>query len=84
MAAELWDWTVRGLWVTIILSAVPLLVSFCVSACIAVVQAATQIQDQSLSLVPKTAAVLASLWVTRHWSMEALLQLFQAAFKLSW
>jgi flagellar biosynthetic protein FliQ len=50
--------TREGLLLVLILSAPPLLASMAVGFVVGVVQAATQIQDQTLSFVPKLVVVL--------------------------
>lgn len=58
-AAELITRVVReGLLLVLLVSAPPLLVSMLVGVLTGVVQAATQIQDQSLGFVPKLIAVV--------------------------
>lgn len=52
---------------SLLLSAVPLLTSMAVGFVISVLQAATQIQEQTLSFVPKMAAVVGVLYFAGPW-----------------
>ena len=40
-------------------------------------QAATQIQEQSLTFIPKLFAVAGTLWLTAPWSADKLVTFFQ-------
>ncbi|MCB0358649.1 MAG: flagellar biosynthetic protein FliQ [Bdellovibrionales bacterium] len=51
-----------GLLFVLLLSGIPLAASMVTGLCSSVLQAATQIQDQTLSFVPKVAAVAAALY----------------------
>ena len=55
---------------SIALSAIPLAVSLGVGLCISIFQAATQIQEQTLSFVPKLAAVSAALFFLGPWMLK--------------
>ena len=60
------------LWVAVKLSFPILLAAIVVSAVISVLQAATQLQDQTLNQVPKMFAVAAVIFVTLPWVLAAL------------
>lgn len=64
------------------LSAIPLTVSMVVGLCVSTVQAATQIQDQSLTFVPKLFAVLFALWVSGDWIWESFLTLAEESLSI--
>ena len=64
---ELISWTQRALWLLVLTSAPAIVVSAVVGLVIAVVQAATQLQDQSLSTSAKLGAVVAVLLVAGVW-----------------
>ena len=60
------------LWVAVKLSFPILLVAIVVSAVVGVLQAATQLQDQTLNQVPKMFAVAAVIFVTLPWFLSVL------------
>ncbi len=60
------------LWVAVKLSFPILLVAIVVSAVVGVLQAATQLQDQTLNQVPKMFAVAAVIFVTLPWLLAVL------------
>lgn len=55
------DWAFRALLTVLYVSAAPLIVSLVVGLAVSILQAATQIQEQTLSFVPKILAVFATL-----------------------
>lgn len=57
----------EGLYLVLLVSAPPLLVSLVVGLLVSVLQASTQLQDHTLSFVPKLVAVLAALAVAGPW-----------------
>ena len=59
---------------SIALSAIPLGVSLAVGLCVSIFQAATQIQEQTLSFVPKLAAVSATLIFLGPWMLKQLVE----------
>ncbi|HLY11201.1 MAG TPA: flagellar biosynthetic protein FliQ [Planctomycetota bacterium] len=62
------------LWVAVKLSFPILLAAILVSAVISVLQAATQLQDQTLNQVPKMFAVAAVIFVTMPWVLSVLVE----------
>ena len=62
LADNLYEQCCSALWETIFLSALPLGASLICGFLSALVQAATQIQDQALSFVPRLIAVGCALW----------------------
>jgi flagellar biosynthetic protein FliQ len=62
----------EALWVAVKLSFPILLVALVVGALISVVQAATQIQDQTLNQVPKMFAVAAVMFIILPWFLAVL------------
>ncbi len=62
----------EGLYLVLLVSAPPLLVSLLVGLVMSVLQATTQLQDQTLSFVPKLVAVLATLAITGPWIGQQL------------
>lgn len=57
----------QGLWLIIILSAPPLIVSTLLGVLVSIIQALTQIQEQSLPYVVKLVAVAVTLALTGRW-----------------
>ncbi|MFK7955642.1 MAG: flagellar biosynthesis protein FliQ [Lysobacterales bacterium] len=65
----------RNALVTTMLVASPiLLVALCVGLAIGVLQAATQIQEMTLSFIPKLFAVLVTTAVMGHWMLQVLVE----------
>lgn len=62
----------RGLFLIMLLSAPMLLSALCVGLCISVIQATTQIQEQTLASVPKMGITFVSLIVCGPWIMDSL------------
>jgi flagellar biosynthetic protein FliQ len=62
------------LWVAVKLSFPILLTAIVVSAVISVLQATTQLQDQTLNQVPKMFAVAAVIFVTLPWFLAVLVE----------
>jgi flagellar biosynthesis protein FliQ len=62
----------EALWVAVKLSFPILLSALVVGALISVLQAATQLQDQTLNQVPKMFTVAAVVFVTLPWILAAL------------
>lgn len=66
-SAELTRLTAETLYLVLLISAPALLVSLAVGFIVALLQAVTQVQDQTLSFVPKLVAVAAALVVMGGW-----------------
>ena len=62
----------EALWLTILLAAPLLLVTLAVGVLIGVVQAATQINEMTLSFIPKLLALSATLIITGPWMLRLL------------
>ncbi len=56
-----------GVMLCVILSSIPLGISVLVGLISSILQAATQIQEQTLGFVPKLCAVIFMLWVLGPW-----------------
>ena len=67
----------EALWVAVKLSFPILLSALLVGALISVLQAATQLQDQTLNQVPKMFTVAAVVFVTLPWILAALAEYTQ-------
>lgn len=72
----------QGLWMIIVLSAPPLLVATLCGVIVSLVQAVTQIQDQTLPYVVKLMSVAITLAVTGRWIGSELIQIATAAIDL--
>ena len=68
----------QALFLTLILSAPAVAVALVVGLMVSIVQATTQIQEQSLTFVPKLVAVFATLALTGPWLMSQLVAYGQA------
>lgn len=62
----------EGLWLILILSLLPLLASLIVGLLVSLFQALTQIQEQTLTFVPKIIATILVIMITFAWMMEVL------------
>jgi flagellar biosynthesis protein FliQ len=62
----------EGLWLVLILSLLPLLASLIVGLVISLFQALTQIQEQTLTFVPKIIATILVIMITFAGMMEYL------------
>ena len=62
----------EGLWLILILSLLPLLASLIVGLLVSLFQALTQIQEQTLTFVPKIIATILVIMITFGWMMEVL------------
>ncbi|MBF0104897.1 MAG: flagellar biosynthesis protein FliQ [Deltaproteobacteria bacterium] len=58
MDAYLIDIATQGLYLVLILSGPPICVALVVGLCVSIVQATTQIQEQTLTFVPKLVAII--------------------------
>lgn len=62
----------EAFWMILILSLLPLLASLIVGLVVSLFQALTQIQEQTLTFVPKAVATVLVLMITIGWMMENL------------
>lgn len=72
----------NAIYTTIKLSAPMLIVSIVVGLIVAIFQAATQIHEQTLTFVPKVAAIAALLLMTGSWMITVTVEFFQGIFNL--
>ena len=70
----------EGLMLALIASAPPVLTSMIVGLMVSIVQATTQIQEQTLTFVPKLVAVFASLAVAAPWIGAQLVRFTRLVF----
>lgn len=68
----------QGLFLTLILSAPAVLVALIVGLLISLVQATTQIQEQTLTFVPKLVGVFLVLALTGPWLMSQMIAFTKA------
>jgi flagellar biosynthetic protein FliQ len=72
----------EGLWLVLILSLLPLLASLIVGLVVSLFQALTQIQEQTLTFVPKIIATILVLMITAGWMMDTLREFAVRAFDM--
>ncbi len=68
------------IWQVMMLAGPPLLVALAVGVCIGFMQAVTQIQDATISLVPRMVAIFLTLLVCAPWLLSHLLDYSQKMF----
>jgi len=71
----------EGLYLSLIVSAPPVLASMVIGLIISVIQATTQIQEQTLTFVPKLVGVFASLAITGPWIGSQLVRFTRVLFE---
>lgn len=62
----------EALWLILLLSLPPLLASLIVGLVISLLQALTQVQEQTLTFVPKIIATILVLIITAGWMLDTL------------
>ena len=62
----------EALWLILLLSLPPLLASLVVGLVISLLQALTQVQEQTLTFVPKIIATILVLIITAGWMLDTL------------
>ena len=62
----------EALWLILLLSMPPLLASLVVGLVISLLQALTQVQEQTLTFVPKIIATILVLIITAGWMLDTL------------
>ncbi|MFS2008028.1 type III secretion system export apparatus subunit SctS [Duganella sp. CT11-25] len=72
----------QGLWLAIIISAPPLLIATLFGVIVSLVQAITQVQDQTLPYVVKLLSVALTVAVLGRWFGAEIMQLADKAFLL--
>lgn len=70
-----------ALWLILVLSLLPLLASLVVGLVISLFQALTQIQEQTLTFVPKIIATILVIMITAGWMMNTLREFAVNAFE---
>ena len=70
----------EGLLLVLMLSGFPMLASMIVGVVVSVLQAATQLQEQTLSYVPKLVAVFLTVAIAGPWMLTQMVRFTQAIF----
>lgn len=76
------DLASQGLWLILILSLLPLLASLIVGLLVSLFQALTQIQEQTLTFVPKIIATILVIMITADWTMTTLREFGMKSFNM--
>ena len=71
----------QALWMTVLISAPLLAVALAVGLVIGIVQAATSINESTLSFIPKLAAMALTLAVVGSWQITTLVYYTRALFQ---
>ncbi len=71
----------EGLFLALIASAPPVLASMAIGLLVSVIQATTQIQEQTLTFVPKLTGVFLALAISAPWIGEQLLRFTRVVFE---
>jgi len=64
------DVATGAIWITLKIAAPALIAALIVGIFISVIQAATQVQEQTVSFVPKIIAITASMIITGPWILQ--------------
>ncbi|MCP5141603.1 MAG: flagellar biosynthesis protein FliQ [Chromatiales bacterium] len=67
----------EALWITVLLAAVPLLAALGIGLLVAVFQAATQINEMTLSFVPKLLVMALAMLFAGHWMLGLIIDYTQ-------
>ncbi len=70
----------QALWITVLVSAPLLLVALGVGLIVGIVQAATSVNEATLSFIPKLAAMALTLAVVGGWQISTLVDYTRALF----
>lgn len=70
----------QALYLTLILTAPPVMASMIVGLMISLLQATTQVQEQTLTFVPKLIAVIVTLALVGPWTMMQLVNFANSLF----
>lgn len=73
-STEIYQLSYQALLLILILSGPPILISTILGLCVAIFQAATQIQEQTLSSMVKLVAVIATLFALGGWLGAQIMQ----------
>ena len=67
----------QALWVALLLAGPPLGIGLLVGVGVGVLQAATSIQEMTLSFIPKLAAMLGALAIFGAWQVQSWIRFFE-------
>jgi len=70
---------IKALWLVLLVSGIPVVAGAASGLIISIIQAATQIQEQSISYVVKVTTVVATLVIFSPWFAEALSDFFKVS-----
>jgi flagellar biosynthetic protein FliQ len=70
----------QALWIVVLLAAPALLAALAAGLIIGMFQAATQINEQTLSFVPKLAVLAVTLFIAAPWMLTVLLDFTRSLF----
>jgi len=73
-SAEIYQLSYQALWLILVLSGPPILISMALGLFVAIFQAATQIQEQTLSFTVKLIAVIVTLLLMGGWLGGQIMQ----------
>jgi flagellar biosynthetic protein FliQ len=79
-AANVVDLAREALWVTLLVSAPTLLMVLAVGVIIGILQAATSINEMTLSFIPKLIGLAAVTAIFGHWQLAVLVDYFRGVF----
>lgn len=82
MSPETLQFFQQGLWLAIALSAPPLIIATLFGVIVSLIQAVTQIQDQTLPYVVKLLSVSLTVLAIGRWFGSELIQLLGLAFNM--
>ncbi len=71
----------QALWMTVLISAPLLGVALAVGLLIGIIQAATSINEQTLSFIPKLAALVITLAIVGGWQLSVLVDYTRSLFQ---
>ena len=80
MQAQMLDYAQAALWVTLRLSLVPIVVATVAGLAVSLLQALTQVQEQTLGFTVKLIAIAVTLLLTARWRGGELLLFTQELF----
>lgn len=72
----------QAIFLVVMISGIPILLSMVIGVMVSVLQAATQIQEQTLTMVPKMVIVFGTLIVAGYWMMAQLVKFTHGLFML--
>ncbi len=72
----------EGLFLILLLSLFPLLASLIVGLVVSLFQALTQVQEQTLTFVPKIIATILVIMITAPWMLKLLIEFGKDTFEL--